>query len=92
MPLYRRIPKRGFTNINRKDIVIVNVEELNVFDNGVEVTPELLLEAGIIKNVKDGVKVLGEGKLEKKLTVLANRFSESAKKAIEDAGGKAEVI
>ncbi|AEN99502.1 50S ribosomal protein L15 [Fructilactobacillus sanfranciscensis TMW 1.1304] len=92
MPLYRRIPKRGFTNINRKDIVIVNVEELNVFDNGVEVTPELLIEAGIIKNVKDGVKVLGEGKLEKKLTVLANRFSESAKKAIEDAGGKAEVI
>ena len=92
MPLYRRIPKRGFTNINRKDIVIVNVEELNVFDNGVEVTPELMIEAGIIKNVKDGVKVLGEGKLEKKLTVLANRFSESAKKAIEDAGGKAEVI
>ena len=90
--MYRRIPKRGFTNINRKDIVIVNVEELNVFDNGVEVTPELLIEAGIIKNVKDGVKVLGEGKLEKKLTVLANRFSESAKKAIEDAGGKAEVI
>ncbi|WP_413626995.1 50S ribosomal protein L15 [Fructilactobacillus vespulae] len=92
MPLYRRIPKRGFTNINRKDIAIVNVEELNVFDNGVEVTPALLIQAGIIKNVKDGVKVLGEGKLEKNLTVKVNKFSENAKKAIEDAGGKAEVI
>ncbi|ANZ57941.1 50S ribosomal protein L15 [Fructilactobacillus lindneri] len=92
MPLYRRIPKRGFTNIHRKDIVIVNVNELNSFDNGAEVTPEVLIETGIIKNAKDGVKILGEGKLEKKLNVKANKFSESAKKAIEDAGGKAEVI
>ncbi|USS88474.1 50S ribosomal protein L15 [Fructilactobacillus hinvesii] len=92
MPLYRRIPKRGFTNINRKDIVIVNVNELNAFDNGAEVTPEALVETGIIRNLKDGIKVLGNGQLDKKLTVQANKFSASAKKAIEDAGGKAEVI
>ncbi|USS85627.1 50S ribosomal protein L15 [Fructilactobacillus myrtifloralis] len=92
MPLYRRIPKRGFTNIHRKDIVIVNVNELNAFDNGAEVTPEALVETGIIRNLKDGIKVLGNGQLDKQLTVQANKFSASAKKAIEDAGGKAEVI
>ncbi|USS86280.1 50S ribosomal protein L15 [Fructilactobacillus cliffordii] len=92
MPLYRRIPKRGFTNINRKDIVIVNVNELNAFDNGAEVTPEALVETGIIRNLKDGVKILGNGQLDKQLTVQANKFSATAKQAIENAGGKAEVI
>ena len=92
MPLYRRIPKRGFTNINRKEFAIVNLDALNVFDEGAEVTPESLLKAGIISKQLSGVKVLGNGEITKKLTVKANNFSESAVKAIEAAGGKTEVI
>jgi len=92
MPLYRRIPKRGFTNINRKEYAIVNLDSLNVFDEGTEVTTEVLLKAGVINKVLSGVKVLGDGQLSKKLTVKANKFSESAVKAIEAAGGKTEVI
>ncbi|MDA3128936.1 50S ribosomal protein L15 [Aliibacillus thermotolerans] len=91
-PLYKRLPKRGFTNMNRKEYAIVNVETLNRFDAGTEVTPELLLKEGVISNKKDGVKILGNGKLEKELTVKANKFSGSAVKAIEAAGGKSEVI
>ncbi|WP_208585773.1 50S ribosomal protein L15 [Gracilibacillus suaedae] len=92
MPLFQRIPKRGFTNINRKDFAIVNLETLNNFDEGTEVTPELLLETGTISKVKSGVKILGNGTLEKKLTVKAHKFSASAKDAIEAAGGQTEVI
>jgi large subunit ribosomal protein L15 len=92
MPLYRRIPKRGFTNINRKEFAIVNLDALNVFDEGAEVTPESLLKAGIISKQLSGVKILGNGEITKKLTVKANKFSESAVKAIEAAGGKTEVI
>lgn len=91
-PLFRRLPKRGFTNVNRKDFAIVNLETLNRFEDGTEVTPELLLETGVVSNVKSGVKILGNGQLEKKLTVKANKFSASAKEAIESAGGTAEVI
>ena len=91
-PLARRLPKRGFTNFTRREYAIVNVGMLNRFDNGVEVTPELLHEVGLVKAFKDGVKILGEGELEKKLTVKANKFSESAIAIIEKAGGKAEVI
>ncbi|MBQ1878164.1 MAG: 50S ribosomal protein L15 [Erysipelotrichaceae bacterium] len=91
-PLWRRLPKRGFTNINRKEYTIVNVDQLNRFENGTLVTPELLRETGIAKNVRDGIKILGEGELEKQLTVQADKFSESAVAAIEKAGGKAEVI
>lgn len=92
MPLYRRIPKRGFTNINRKEYAIVNLDSLNAFDEDTEVTTEVLLKAGVINKVLSGVKVLGDGQLSKKLTVKANKFSESAVKAIEAAGGKTEVI
>ncbi|MDO4903282.1 MAG: 50S ribosomal protein L15 [Limosilactobacillus sp.] len=92
MPLYRQIPKRGFTNINRKEFAIVNLTSLNKFDDGAEVTPELLVESGLVKNVKSGIKILGSGKLEKKLTVKANKFSASAVSAIEAAGGKTEVM
>ncbi|WP_416655952.1 50S ribosomal protein L15 [Bacillus amyloliquefaciens] len=92
MPLFQRLPKRGFTNINRKEYAIVNVEKLNGFAEGTEVTPELLLETGIISKLNAGVKILGNGKLEKKLTVKANKFSASAKEAVEAAGGTAEVI
>ena len=88
MPLYRQMPKRGFSNINRKEYAIVNLTTLNRFDDGAEVTPAVLLENGVIKNVKSGVKILGNGKLTKKLTVKANKFSASAVKAIEAAGGK----
>lgn len=91
-PLFQRLPKRGFTNINRKDYAIVNLETLNRFEEGTEVTPELLLETGVVSSVKSGVKILGNGQLEKKLTVKANKFSASAKEAIESAGGTAEVI
>ena len=90
MPLYRRIPKRGFTNINRKEFAIVNLDALNVFDEGAEVTPESLLKAGIISKQLSGVKVLGNGEITKKLTVKVNKFSESAVKAIEAAGGSVE--
>ena len=91
-PLYRRLPKRGFTNPNRKELSIVNLDTLNRFDAGTEVTPELLIETGVVKNVKDGIKILGNGKLEKQLTVKANYFSASAVEAIEAAGGKTEVV
>ena len=92
MPLYRQIPKRGFTNINRKEYAIVNLTSLNKFDDGTEVTPQLLMESGLVKNLKSGIKILGSGKLEKKLTVKANKFSASAVSAIEAAGGKTEVM
>ena len=92
MPLYRRIPKRGFTNRNSKDIVAVNVELLEVFDNDSVVTIELLKERKIIKNPRDGVKILGNGELTKKLTVQVNAFSAGAKEKIEALGGKAEVV
>ena len=92
MPLYRQIPKRGFTNINRKEYAIVNLASLNKFDDGTEVTPQLLMESGLVKNLKSGIKILGSGKIEKKLTVKANKFSASAVSAIEAAGGKTEVM
>ena len=92
MPLYRRIPKRGFTNIWRKEYEIVNVETLNRFEAGTVVTPELLVEKGIVKQVKDGVKILGNGNLDRALTVKAEKFTKSALEKIEAAGGKAEVI
>jgi large subunit ribosomal protein L15 len=92
MPLYRRIPKRGFTNIWAKEYTELNVEDLNRFDADTVVTPELLKEAGMVKQVKDGVKILGNGNLEKKLTVKAAKFTKSAIQKIESAGGKAEVI
>ena len=92
MPLYRRLPKRGFTNINSKEIVGINVSALERFDNDTVVTVETLLESGIVKNPRDGVKILGNGELTKKLTVQANAFSASAKEKIEALGGKAEVI
>ena len=91
-PLARRLPKRGFTNINRKEYAIVNLSLLNNFEDGSEVTLEVLKQMGLVKDVKDGLKVLGEGELEKKLTVKAHKFSASAAAAIEKAGGKAEVI
>lgn len=92
MPLYRRIPKRGFTNIWATEYAILNVDDLNKFEAGAVVTPDMLKEAGIIKQIKDGVKVLGDGKLEKNLTVQAHKFSKAAIEKIESAGGKAEVI
>ena len=92
MPLYRRLPKRGFTNRNTLDIEAINISALERFDNDTEVTVETLIEAGGIKNPKDGVKILGNGELTKKLTVKANAFSASAKAKIEALGGKAEVI
>ena len=91
-PLFRRLPKRGFTNINRKEYAIVNLDKLNRFEDGTEVTPELLLETGVISKLKSGVKILGKGQIETKLTVKAHKFSASAKEAIEAAGGKTEVI
>ena len=92
MPLYRRLPKRGFKCINSKTIVGIKVSALEVFDNDAVVSVETLLEKGIVKNPRDGVKILGNGELTKKLTVQANAFSASAKEKIEALGGKAEVI
>ncbi len=92
MPLYRRIPKRGFLNRNTKEIVAINMSKLEVFEDGATVTIEAMKEVGIIKNPKDGVKILGSGELTKKLTVQANAFSQTAKEKIESLGGKAEVI
>ncbi|MDW0116767.1 50S ribosomal protein L15 [Sporosarcina thermotolerans] len=92
IPLFQRLPKRGFTNINRKEYAIVNLDVLNRFDEGTEVTPELLIETGIVSNEKSGIKILGNGTLEKKITVKAHKFSASAKEAIEKAGGQTEVI
>ena len=91
-PLARRLPKRGFTNINRKEFAVINVSQLNNFADGAEVTPAVLKEMGLVKNAKDGIKVLGEGELEKKLTVKANKFSKSAAARIEKAGGTVEVM
>ena len=91
-PLFKRLPKRGFTNVNHKEYAIVNVEDLNVFENDAVVTVESLQEKGLIKKVYNGVKVLGNGKLEKALTVKANKFSKTAEAAITSAGGKIEVI
>ena len=92
MPLYRRIPKRGFTSRNHKEIVAINLAALEQFEDGAEVSVATLIEAGVVKNAKDGVKILGNGELTKKLTVKANAFSKSAAEKIEALGGKAEVI
>lgn len=92
MPLYRRIPKRGFTNRNTKEIIGINLSALEVFENGSSVSVDTLIEKGIIKNPRDGVKILGNGEFTKKLTVQANAFSASAKEKIEALGGTAEVI
>ena len=92
MPLQRRLPKRGFTNIFKKEYVIVNIQELNIFDDGTEVTIELMQDVGMGKGVKDGVKILGNGELQKQLTVKAHRFSKQAEEKISARGGKAEVI
>ena len=92
MPLYRRIPKRGFTNINSKEIIPVNVDKLEKFNDGDVVTVASVIEAGIVSNPRDGVKILGNGELTKKLTVQVNAFSKSAIEKIEALGGKAEVI
>ena len=92
MPLYRRIPKRGFKNRNTKEIVAINLDRLECFDNDAVVTVDALIEAGIVSNPRDGVKILGNGELTKKLNVQVNAFSASAKEKIEALGGKAEVI
>ncbi|MDO5126577.1 MAG: 50S ribosomal protein L15 [Eubacteriales bacterium] len=92
MPLYRRIPKRGFTCRNHKEIVAINLSALDRFEDGAEVTVATLIEAGIVKNARDGVKILGNGELTKKLTVKVNAFSKAAAEKIEALGGKAEVI
>ncbi len=92
MPLYRRIPKRGFTNRNTKEIISINVSALERFENGTVVNVEKLLEEGVISKAADGVKILGNGEITKKLTVQVNAFSETAKAKIEAAGGTAEVI
>ncbi|WP_338471351.1 50S ribosomal protein L15 [Niallia sp. XMNu-256] len=91
-PLFQRLPKRGFTNINRKEYAIVNLEALNRFEEGTEVTPELLIETGVVSKEKSGIKILAKGNIEKKLSVKAHKFSSAAKEAIEAAGGSAEVI
>jgi large subunit ribosomal protein L15 len=92
MPLYRRLPKRGFTNIFAKEYTSINVDRLNVFESGTEVTTELLLQKGVISKVRDGVKILGNGELQKSLTVKGCKFSKTAVEKIEAAGGKVEVI
>ncbi|HZK57018.1 MAG TPA: 50S ribosomal protein L15 [Clostridia bacterium] len=93
MPLYRRLPKRGFTNVFAKAYNEVNVEKLNIFEDGTVVTPELLKETGVVKKIeKNGVKILGNGDLEKNLVIKAQKFTKSATEKIEAAGGKAEVI
>ncbi|WP_368489079.1 50S ribosomal protein L15 [Clostridium sp. BJN0013] len=92
MPLYRRVPKRGFTNIFAKQYSELNVERLNIFEDGTEITPELLLEKRMIRKSKDGLKILGNGELQKKLTVKAVKFTKAAAQKIEAAGGKVEVI
>ena len=91
-PLYKRIPKRGFTNFTRKEYAVINLSDLNKFDDGATVTKEILKDAGLVKKSLDGIKVLGNGKLEKKLTVKCSKISNSAKEAIEKAGGSVEVI
>lgn len=90
-PIFIRLPKRGFTNINRKEYAIVNLSDLNQFDDGSEVTPQSLIDAGLVRNKKSGIKILGNGELKVKLTVKADKFSQSAVEKIEAAGGKTEV-
>ena len=93
LPLYRRIPKRGFTNAKFKTIyATINIEDLNRFEDGIVITPALLKETGLVKKQYNGIKILGNGKLEKKITIQANRFSSSALEKIKEAGSKAEVI
>ncbi|MBE0449991.1 MAG: 50S ribosomal protein L15 [Clostridia bacterium] len=92
MPLFRRIPKRGFNNKFKKQWTIVNVELLNDFEDGTEITPDVLLQTGVVSKIEYGIKILGDGELNKKLTVKANKFTQSAISKIEAAGGKAEVI
>lgn len=92
MPLFQRLPKRGFTNIHRREFTVVNLAALNRFEDGTEITPELLLEEGVVSKLKEGIKILGNGAVEKKLTVKAHKFSASAKEAIEAAGGQTEVV
>lgn len=92
MPLIRRVPKRGFANIFKKDVAIVNLDALNVFEAGTVVTPELLIENGLVKKSKDGVKVLGNGEIQKALTVKAHAFSIAANEKITAAGGTVEVV
>ena len=92
MPLTMRLPKRGFTNNFRKEYVAINVSRLDVFEDGATVGPVALIEMGIIKKIGDGIKIMGDGELNKKLTVQANKFTATAKEKIEAAGGKAEVI
>ena len=94
MPLFQRLPKRGFTNVFAKQFAVVNLDQLNRFEDGTEVTPELLFETGLVKKAKakDGVKVLGSGELDKKLIVKAQKFSKSAEEKINALGGRAEVI
>lgn len=91
-PLFQRLPKRGFTNVTRKEYAIVNLDSLNSFEDGTEITPELLLEEGVVSNLKAGIKILGKGAIDKNITVKAHKFSAAAKEAIEAAGGKTEVI
>ncbi|MBS7577067.1 MULTISPECIES: 50S ribosomal protein L15 [unclassified Enterococcus] len=91
-PLFRRMPKRGFKNINSKDYALVNLDALNRFEDGAEVTPEALVEAKIVKDVKSGIKILGNGELTKKLTVKASKFSKTAEEAITSKGGSIEVL
>ncbi len=92
MPLYRRLPKRGFTNRNSLEIVVINLKALESFEDGAVITVDSLIESGIVRNPKDGVKILGNGELTKKLTVKANAFSAKAKEKIEALGGTCEVI
>ncbi|SDW91072.1 large subunit ribosomal protein L15 [Marininema mesophilum] len=91
-PLYRRLPKRGFKNVNRKEYVVINLEDLNRFEEGTEVTPVFLKEQGIVKDMKDGLKVLANGELKVKLTVKAHKFSQAATEQIAKAGGTSEVL
>ncbi|MFA6661635.1 MAG: 50S ribosomal protein L15 [Bacilli bacterium] len=91
-PLFKRLPKRGFTNVNRKEYATINIQELNKFEKGTVVTFDKLRKEGLVKKSYDGLKVLGNGKLEVSLTIKANKYTKSAKAAIEAAGGKAEVI
>lgn len=92
MPLQRRLPKRGFTNIFKKEYAIVNIRDLNRFEDGSEISPEVLQNAGLIDSIKDGVKILGDGELEKKLTVRAHKISRQAEDKITARGGRVEVI
>lgn len=92
MPLFRRMPKRGFNNINRKEYAVVNLNDLNRFEDGQEITPVILIEAGVIKKELSGVKLLANGELNKKLNIKVSKYSEAAKAAVEAAGGSIEVI